>query len=301
MMFNKYSDVGWVLAIRKQEDQILINQEKNKKFSIIKNPWRYWCADPFLFNNQDEEYIFCEAYDILKEKGVIAYRKIRSGKVTKLKVCLECDWHLSYPYVFKYNNEVYMVPETSAIDQVILYKAINFPDKWEKCGVLLDNKTACDTNFIERDGMLYMFTLIFDKTSSKYVYDKLYMYYWTGTCFQPCQKEPVLKDACIARNGGKFVICNEDTYRVSQNCCNGYGNNIVISKVDSLDKTNYSEHIVKEIYPSDINLNAKNIYDGIHTYNLDGKYEIIDLKRDKWFRWARIIYLIINKLKNNIF
>ena len=37
---------------------------------------------------------------------------------------------MSYPQVFKWGDEFYMVPETVAAYEVRLYKALEFPFKW---------------------------------------------------------------------------------------------------------------------------------------------------------------------------
>lgn len=300
MYWNKYADVGWILAIRKRSGfPNLFDGNFKNKFTLIKNPWRYWCADPFLFYHKGTEYIFCEAYDILRDKGVIAYRTVNNTKVSKLKVCLECKYHLSYPYVFKYNNEIYMVPETCEVDRIELYKAVQFPDKWEKCCDLLKNVTACDTNFFTKNSINYMFTLIFDKSKSKYEYDKLYMYYWNGKEFELSRNNPVTVGSDIARNAGRMFLKDNTIYRVSQNCSDSYGESINFFAIKELELNRYSEELIQKVYAKDIRTEIKD-FDGIHTYNFSETYEIIDLKKEKWFRAARMLYLIKHKLSKLI-
>jgi hypothetical protein len=300
LFLDKFYDTNWVLAIKKKHNNTPFFLENEKsKFNIVKNPWRYWCADPFLFDYNGKTFIFCEAFDIFHDKGIIAYRYIKkNGKLSKLKSCLNLPFHLSYPYIFNYNGEVFMVPETGSVDEIQLYKAIQFPQKWEKCQVLLKDISACDTNFLSYNENTYMFTLIFDKKQDKYVYDKLFVYFLDGENFVSLPSNPVVTNTKLARNAGNFILHNDVLYRVSQNCSQMYGENLNFLKITNLSPTSYNEELIKTICLNDITTNDDGIYDGIHTYNCNEQYEIIDLQIKKCIRIERVVYLILNKVKS---
>lgn len=298
-MLNKFYDTNWVLAIKKKEhnNPFFLNDKKTT-FSTIKNPWRYWCADPFLFKYSGKTFIFCEAFDIFQDKGIIAYRYLKeNGKLSKLYPCLDLPFHLSYPYIFEHDGDIFMVPETGSADEIQLYKATHFPNKWKKQKVLLKNKSACDTNFLVYDGNAYMFTLIFDKSKDKYVYDKLFAYILKDEEFVEFPINPIVNNSELARNAGDFISHNNNLYRVSQNCSSIYGENLNFLKITDLSPNSYKEVLIKKIGLNDISLNSNKNYNGIHTYNCDDHYEIIDLQITQCFRIERLIYLIINKLK----
>ena len=299
MLFDKYIDGGWALAIRKNyPGKQLYSSNDGDAFSIIKNPWGYWCADPFLFNHKGTEYIFCEAFDIFQNKGIIAYRIIDDqGRVSKLHPCLECEGHLSYPYIFAHDNQVYMVPESGDANEIALYKATRFPDEWEKIKTLVKNVAACDTNMVKYRNQAYLMTLIYDKNKVPYKYDSLYLYHWDGCSFKMCGNSAILCDAEYARNGGKMFFEGETLYRISQNCMNMYGENLDFHIIDRLSETGFEEHFVKRVSLSDISVNDSISYEGIHTYDHDERYEIVDLQRVKWFRIERFLFLIRNKIR----
>ena len=46
-------------------------------------------------------------------------------------------FHLSYPYVFAWRGEYYMVPECHAAGAVRLYRAAEFPTRWVQVADLL--------------------------------------------------------------------------------------------------------------------------------------------------------------------
>ena len=52
---------------------------------------------------------------------------------------IEEDFHLSYPFIFEYKEEVYIIPDSCNNRSIRLYKAIEFPMKWEYQYDLLKN------------------------------------------------------------------------------------------------------------------------------------------------------------------
>ena len=49
LFLDRFIDGGWVLAIRPRvsESELFLGHT-DRPFKLIRNPWRYWCADPFL-------------------------------------------------------------------------------------------------------------------------------------------------------------------------------------------------------------------------------------------------------------
>ena len=45
------------------------------------------------------------------------------------QIVLREAFHLSYPYVFEWQNTIYMIPETLGANAVCLYEADEFPTK----------------------------------------------------------------------------------------------------------------------------------------------------------------------------
>ena len=299
MFLDRITDGGWILAIRERSaGKELFQGNTQRPFKIVRNPWRYWCADPFIVERDGKTYIFCEAFDILKDRGILAYRSIgKNGRIGRLKPCLDIGSHLSYPNVFCHNDKMYMIPESGSIDEVTVYEATYFPTTWQKKTVLLSHISACDTNILEHNGSAYLLTLVFDKTQRPYVYDKMFIFKWDGKAFVPCSTKPAVEDSCTARNAGNLFYSDKKLYRVSQNCKNLYGESISFHQILTLNDSCYQETTVSKITVGDIHVNSQKSFDGIHTYNLSSRYEIIDLQRKKWFRIERLIYLLICKVR----
>jgi hypothetical protein len=97
-------------------------------------------ADPFLFVEDGEWHMFLEAVEA-GVGGLISHATSPDGGVSweYNQVVLETDWHLSFPYVFKWDGEYYMTTEEGRDDAVVpLYRAEEFPTEWTDVGPAYD-------------------------------------------------------------------------------------------------------------------------------------------------------------------
>lgn len=115
-------------------------------------------ADPFLFEQDSTFYLFFEVVNTEPVKqGDIGCASSTDGvHWTYHKVVLNEPFHLSYPQVFAWEGEIWMVPETNQTSTVRLYRAVNFPDEWEFDRTLLDERIA-DPSLLHHEGNWYLF------------------------------------------------------------------------------------------------------------------------------------------------
>lgn len=272
--------MAWKVGLRKKnckDDFFFLKKNENYYFDVIDVPKKYWIADPFVITENDEDYLFFEAFDRYKNKGVIAYCKIENHLTSKLKVVIEEPYHLSYPYLFKKNNKIYMIPESSGNKTIQLYEAIEFPNKWEKKSILLYNLNAVDTVIFEEKGKEYLITSIINNKNFCDVENRMYR---INENFTIDEKFDSLKSGEYGtRNGGKIFKIDNKHIRVGQDCKNGkYGNGIVMWEINSIFPYNEKEilNIDAKYIKNHINVNLTPI-NGIHTYNFNDKYEVIDV------------------------
>lgn len=278
----------WCIAYRTSED---------KNFEVIKNPKWAWCADPFLVKFQGEIYLFAEAFLYKTErKGLIVYAKFENGKFGNWQVTMDKHWHISYPNVFVYENNLYMCPETYQKEEVALYKLVSFPDHWERVSVLVDNMKCVDTTFLRDGGEIYMYTFEPTFHGSE---GSLYIYKYNNGEFS--EKKKVCDDLRYARPAGNMIWKDGKRYRVAQNCEREYGSGITIMEVESV-WPEYREKQIVKIFPYDIKLNKMKRYCGIHTYNTFENIEVVDLKYEKssvieYFAKRRVRKVFVNKYR----
>src|SRR5262245_46202668 len=81
-------------------------------------------ADPFMLHADGRWYMFFEVLDRETQLGVIALATSDDTVNWNYEqVVLAEPFHLSYPYVFEWQGERYMIPETLGASAVCLYKA----------------------------------------------------------------------------------------------------------------------------------------------------------------------------------
>ncbi|MGM9598050.1 MAG: hypothetical protein ACI3XO_09590 [Eubacteriales bacterium] len=292
-----FYDVEWNVAIREHIEDIPIEQQADFQFRVLKNNWRYWCADPFVFEYGGVTYIFMEVYDKLTQRGSIGYRIYKGKKVSNIKICLKSDKHLSYPFIFSDGTDVYLMPECYQSNRLEVYRAVQFPDKWEQDHTILNNISLCDTNLLEVASKRFLFTMPIGEPP--FCYDKLYLYYQKEGAWYPSAANPVVCGFDHARNGGAIFTDHGRLVRPAQNCSNSYGEGLGFYKINHVDENQYNESMlcclsINQIKP----LGSKSNFDGIHTFNTDKKYDVIDLRRERTFQLSRIIFLIGNKLRS---
>ena len=254
---------SWNVAYRKRKESIPFAKEKGK-YTIIKNPFRYWAADPFLFEKDNNIYIFAELYDYKLAKGVIGYLQLNSNNPRWVPVIQE-SYHLSYPCVYEINSDIYILPEAHKSKTLYRYRAVDFPDKWVKEDVLLTNVSLVDTTPIREHKYDIAITYDLEDESLKLInlLDK---------SIKPlCHDEKGIK-----RPAGYISV--ETGIRIAQENVEDYGKGLIVYSFELTDNYSFSESVIKTVYPRDLSFNKKIYLDGIHTYNQSKHYEVIDIK-----------------------
>src|SRR5262249_50370649 len=116
-------------------------------------------ADPFPIWHQGQHYIFFEELLYSSSKGRIAVVEVPpDGTVTKPRTALDTAFHLSYPFVFEAEGKLWMLPEQSSTNQIVLYEAVSFPDLWKPRKVLVDGFAGIDSSLLQHQGRWWLFT-----------------------------------------------------------------------------------------------------------------------------------------------
>ena len=291
-ILDRFYDMQWWVAIRPFDAHAGFNSLA--KYRVLKNTWRYWCADPFVFDHGGKTYIFMEVADKFTQKGSIGYRVIDGGKASKIRICLNNGLHMSYPMIYAAGDDIFMIPECFESGKLTIYRAVQFPDKWEPCETVLENKMICDTNYLSINNQEYLLTM--PLSGDVFCYNRLELYRREQGQWKSCPINPIILNPDGARNGGHFFYHQGCLIRPSQNCAISYGQELVFQKVTQLNPTCFEQTPIKRITVADLQLNRRG-FDGIHTYNHSPSYEVIDLRRLHSFQPARFIYFLRLKLR----
>jgi len=269
---NTYSFEQWGLLfdIKKEISKSMWRYKK-----ILPPKDRFW-ADPHIVTMDENYFIFIEEYIYNQSKGHIAVIKMdKEGNYDYLGKVLEKDYHLSYPFVFEFENNFYMIPETESNNNIELYKCTDFPKKWEFHGVMMNNVNAVDTTIFNHNNKWWMFTGIKENMGSSNS-DELFLFHsdnpLTGK-WEPHSKNPIISDVRQARPAGKIFSFKDKLYRPSQNSSKFYGYGISINQINNISKNEYEETSVTSILP-----NWDNNITGVHTFAYDSGLSMIDAK-----------------------
>jgi hypothetical protein len=263
----------WFLAIRRRTAEHAFNDASGYKLMLPPNDRFY--ADPFLFEKGGKTYLFFEDLRFSEGRALISCCELNSdGTPGPVMEVLRRPYHLSYPYVFEEDGEIYMIPETKGNRTVELYRATNFPNEWTLESVLLGDIWAVDATIEKLDGKYWMFAGISDGRYSNC--DELGIYF-SDTLKGPWAAHPanpVLSDVRRARPAGAFFRDQGRLIRPSQDCAKAYGYAIVFSEVVTLNETEYKERPIARLDPGWVEGNL-----GSHTYTRTGQFEVIDGNR----------------------
>lgn len=273
--FSKLLEDGWNVAYRTLPEGSILSDIESP-FITIPNTWRTWEADPFIFSYKEQVYIFAEMFDYIQRRGSIGYTKWENGKFTTWKKIICESFHMSYPYVFEWNGEIYLLPETSESQKMLLYKAVKFPEQWECIKVLAEDVMWVDTTFLMRGESLYAITtdIANEEAHKDYLLrfnDKLDII-----------EKKLIKERCtkISRSGGRFLINDEKAIRVTQDCSRRYGEALIFSELEFDDLLEKGvDRVISQIYPDQIKTHKNREWIGVHTYNAIQQFEVIDIER----------------------
>lgn len=249
-------------------------------------------ADPFGLYVNGNYYFFFEEYDFQDSKGrisVIMSSRDDSRSLTNYisRTALELPTHLSYPYIFTYENKIYMIPENSLSNDISLYEATDLPAKWEKVRTLISDFPGLDNTLVQFNGLWWLFCTARGKNSN----DELYIWYSNHFLeeWKPHKLNPVKRDSQSARPGGTPFVVEGRLYRPAQNSSERYGKQLVINEIVQLSPDTFEEKIVLHV------AGYEPFGGGIHTLSCCGDITLID-----GCEWKSSINLLYPYLKKSL-
>ena len=236
---------------------------------------RFW-ADPMPVVANGKKYVFLEELLYSSGRGHISVLEFdeKGRPVGAPRKVLERPYHLSYPFVFEWKGEWYMMPETLRNRTVELYRAERFPDEWVFDRTVLSDVAAVDATVCEIDGRWWMFV---GKSSPGATEAGLLELYhgdsplgpWT-----PHAKNPVKIDVRSSRPAGPLFQVGGKWYRPAQCGAPGYGSSLVMNRIDRLDLEAFVETPVSKILPE-----WRPNLTGVHTIAAAGGLTLIDARQ----------------------
>lgn len=259
--------------------------------SYVRSHWRnaaYWrgtpldmkpghfLADPFVVSREGRTCVFVEDYVYRTGKAHISVFELGVAGACEIGIALEEPYHLSFPFLFEYQGELFMCPESFQAQEIRIYRCAEFPLRWELETVAMRGAAAADTMIFPYQGRWWLFSNISE--SEPHVFStELHVFVAPDPLsgrWSPHRRNPVLVNSDCARNGG--LLCDGDQiFRVGQKQGFGsYGASAQVMRILKLNDFEYAEEPVCALTPA-----FRRGLRGTHHLHSDGVYSVWDHKR----------------------
>lgn len=254
----------WNVGVVKQNIALLMKNGLNEKTEWLPEaPKGEYYADPFGWMENGKLKIIAEHYRYRKDKGDLSV--FENGKAQHF---FEYEKHLSYPFVFSYEDKRFILPECAQSGKLLLL------DESKTVRPALENFAAIDASPVYWNNRWWLFA----SQEGMYSNTELFVFHSDRPDggWQAHANNPVKCDIRSARPGGTPFVLDGKLYRPGQDCSTTYGAAVVIHEVTELSETQFSEQAVRRLEPA---LNWK-WNRGLHTLSVVDEHTLlIDAKR----------------------
>lgn len=239
---------------------------------INSDPHVEFVADPFIIkeNGAGRFHLFFE----IKCKGEVgkighAFSETAGKDWTYTQIVLNEMDHLSFPFVFSYRDDYYMIPEVGGLDgtKIVLYTATNFPTKWEPVGVLIDaDHPVGDSVLFRHDGYWWLITGHQHFPTMAYFNSELTIDGWAAH-----RDNPIIPESHHTRPAGRPITHDGETILLFQDCHTMYGERVVPYQLLELTQETYKASRVK-IHPALQPSKARLEWNGGRMHHVDSQW-----------------------------
>ena len=219
----------WDLAYGVYSEEILHEGLKNTKLNKVKNPYsNKWFADPFILEEDSTSIQFLvEEFDYSVGRGRIARLLVDKGnnEIKECSVILDLPTHLSFPVIYRVDNEIYVHPENSASGASYMYRYDRGVDKLVEPRLIIKQPIA-DAIIRHVDDCYIMYATRNPNANGCELIE-----YRSSSLFGPYTECPPHHfELNTARMAGMFI----GGIRPAQDCYRDYGKAVILSNDKSV-------------------------------------------------------------------
>ena len=244
------------------------------RFKKIIPPKDRFYADPFVIRENEINYVFIEELIYKTNKGHISVIEVDDyGNFNKPIKIIDKKYHLSYPHVFKNKKDYFLIPDSASNKTIELYICVEFPYKWEFHMTLMENIRAVDSTIFHYKNKYWLFTNIVENEGAS-SWDELFLFYadrLETKTWNPHPMNPIISDVRKSRPAGNIFIRDGKIIRPSQDCSVRYGYGVKLNEIITINENEYKEIEIDSIEP-----NWEEKVKGVHTFNCNENFTIID-------------------------
>ena len=194
-------------------------------------------ADPFAVQENGQWFLFFEVSSVSTHQGEIGLAtSTDTTNWVYRQIVLDEPFHLSYPYVFKWNGTYYMIPESHEAKTIRLYRADPFPTHWTRLTDLVQGDYT-DPSIVRYNNRWWLFACSGRNENMMLFYaDEL-----TGPWHAHARNPVIAGDRTRARCGGRIREVDGQLVRFAQDCLARYGHRLLGFKITTLTPDDYAE------------------------------------------------------------
>jgi hypothetical protein len=253
-------------------------------------------ADPFFLPEKDGLNLLLEDFSSDDQYGKISIVELDNKlEIKNSDILLDTTTHLSYPFIFKENERIFVFPESGDQSKLACYEY--HPDT--KSLTFLKNildLPLFDASIVKYANKYWLFGIFCNEDGTNY---ELNIYVSDNLLgdYLPHPGNPVKQGLDGTRSAGDFIFVDGEMYRPTQNCQNEYGESITIFKIIALNEQAFAEIPYMIIDTKSLNISSKRI-SKIHTINSLNGYIVIDGMIHVFAPWLQFINSVKFRLGN---
>jgi len=154
---------------RRREDHFVVKlwQLPERRETLIPGPADGYYADPFITRRDGKLWLFMEEFIYPKDRGFLTVvgldedlRVTSTEPVDFVPGYAALDSHASFPCIFEFEGESYMIPETHERRAIDLYVCDRWPGRWRLRRRLRFGVDAADSMLVQEGGLWYLITSV---------------------------------------------------------------------------------------------------------------------------------------------
>lgn len=237
----------------------------------------HYLADPFGLWRNGRLHIFAESFSYRTGLGEIDVLVLDEDfSILDQQVILREPWHLSYPFVFEADGETWMLPEAHESGALWLYRAVDFPFRWERARPITLDHVPLDASLIRHEEQWWLFYAPADPPAGRL----------TSLCaahaqrlegpWHPHPANPILIDDGGLRPGGTPFLMQDMVHLPVQRCEGSYGTGLRLLRFDQLTPARVATSFAGALAAPAV---AAPFIHGCHTLSAAGPVSLIDVKQ----------------------
>lgn len=234
-------------------------------------------ADPFGLWRDGKLHVFVETYDYRVRIGAIEVLTYDADfRLLGRASVLSEPWHLSYPNVFEAEGETWMLPEAHRSGGLTLYRAVDFPTRWEPAHHIVLDHVAVDATPLFHDGLWWLFYTSASRAADKMSALHIAFAERLAGPWIAHPLNPVRVDIASSRPGGTACVIDGEVVLPVQDCSRTYGGAIRPLRFTTLTPD-------RAVMAAGAAITAPTGFapytEGLHTLSAAGGVTLIDVKR----------------------